>query len=229
MKTLFIDAGHNLIDPGATSKFGKESEEARKIRDKLAELLRKNGLYSIHLVPDELNLRQSIDWVNSRLERAGQNLALAIHLNFSTNPSVSGTEIFYGFQEDAPIAAVFAHTLSEELGTKNRGARPDTQSHVGRLGWIRDINCRSILIEVCYLSSEHDMKILHAPSGYEKAARGILKAINEIFNQNNESSKPVNENKKTQIKILLTLIKLYTALIELLKKKGRKKLKNKKP
>ena len=54
-------------------------------------------------------------------------------------------------------------------------------SNPGRLGWIREINCWSVLIEICFLTNTEDMTALHAENGYDKVAIAITEALADVF------------------------------------------------
>ena len=56
-KTIYLNAGHSLTDPGAVSQYGKESEFNRKIRNELLSELQRNN-FQIKKVPDDLDLKE---------------------------------------------------------------------------------------------------------------------------------------------------------------------------
>ena len=87
--------------------------------------------------------------------------------------------------------------VSLEMGIPDRGAKPDTQTAIGSLGWIRKTTMWATLEEVCFLTNAEDVAVLHGELGYEKAAMGIVSGISRAFGVKSpaydeiEASKPV--------------------------------------
>ena len=203
---IFCDSGHWQGDPGAIVGNLKENELTMKIRDELKWLLYNN--YNACFVPDNLNLRDSIKWVNDQ-NPASNDLAISIHLNSNSDSNVSGCEAYYF--TTPRFAEIFSRQVSKALGITNLGPRPDTRTYVGSLGWLRFIKCDSVVVEVCYLTNPLDLKALD----YKKAAEGIKAAIDEL----NPITPDIEEQKKT---ILKKIIELYQIIIKLLLLKSKK-------
>lgn len=182
MKRVFLDAGHYVNDSGAIAggiKLGdKENKLTIELRDKVFDLL-KNYDVEVIVVPDNLNLKQSIDWVNTQARI--EDIAVSVHFNTNSNSIVSGTEAYYSNDREREIAIIFSDAVSKSLGIKNRGALHDSLTWVGSLGWLRHLICDSVLVEVCYLSSPQDREVYNA----DKAAGGIVSAITKTMNIQN--------------------------------------------
>lgn len=197
-RTIIINAGHwddpktsPVDDPGASHNHVLEAVECMKIRDELVPLLEHRG-YVVHAVPDELNLRKSIDWANEKATSLNAGLAIDIHLNSLSDPAARGTEAFFGTSKTSEsIASVLASTVSNKLGIPNRGAKPDTQTAVGSLGWIRQTKMWASLVEVCFVSNDEDMAILQREGGYRKAAEGIADAIDYLYGMEMVAENPL--------------------------------------
>lgn len=197
----FINAGHSKYIKGAVHKEYKENEMVIKLRNILLPLLKD---YKIVSVPDNLSLKKSIAWVN---ERANENdFAFSLHFNAHNNSSIRGVEAYYHNIREKKLAPIFSKEISKVLNIPNRGARPDTWTWVGSLGWLRKLRCDSILVEVCYLTNKDDMKAYRA----DKACRGILNALNQVLiKQDSLKVKKRNElintlnNLISQLRILL--------------------------
>lgn len=180
-KVVIINAGHWSNDSGATYHEYVESQECQKIRNEVVPMLRDRG-YEVHSVPDHLNLKRSIAWANDKAPELNDALAVDIHLNFLSNTDARGSEAFYGKSETSKnIASALTTNVSQKLGIPNRGAKPDTETAVGSLGWIRNTTMWASLIEVCFMTNKQDVKALTAPGGYRLAAKGIADGIDEIF------------------------------------------------
>lgn len=187
-KRIILNAGHwddpdtpHVEDPGASANGVKEAIEVIKIRDRVIPLLQKAG-FEVLVVPDHLNLRESIAWANTKAPSLNDGLAIDIHLNYLSDARARGSESFYGHSTTSnSIATALTVNTSKELGIPNRGAKPDTQTAIGELGWIRKTSMWASLIEVCFLTNTEDMEALHGPQGYDKAALGIVNGICEIY------------------------------------------------
>ena len=187
-KVIILNAGHwddpdtpHIEDPGASSNGIKETIEVMKIRDRVVHYFKKAG-FEVHQVPDELDLRKSIAWANTKAPSLNDGLAIDIHLNFLSDTSARGSESFYGVSTTSKeIASLMSAGVSVEMGIPDRGAKPDTQTAVGELGWIRKTTMWATLQEVCFLTNVEDMAVLHGHKGYEKAAMGIVNGICNAF------------------------------------------------
>lgn len=175
--TIFISSGHHddpntphFDDTGATSGAFREATINMAIRDEVKELMPE-----VVCVPDDLNLRESIDWVNARC--APNDIAIEIHQNSNSNTSVRGTETYY--DNEPEFGEILARNVSKALQVPNRGVRHDSESRAGSLGWIRLTKCSSALVECAYLSNEFDRFIVASVRGQMDAAQGIKNAIIE--------------------------------------------------
>lgn len=178
---ILVNAGHHLKDNGASHNDVIEAVECMRVRDELVPVLKERG-YTVEVVPDHLTLADSIKHVNQKAPMLNDGLAIDIHFNFSSSDSVRGTEAFFGTSATSKkIAEAMSRRLAKSLGTTNRGAKPDTMTAVGSLGWIRNTKTWATLIEVCFLSNEKDMQLLKTDNGYKKAAIGIADAVDELF------------------------------------------------
>ena len=182
-KRIIINSGHHLTDSGAVSGNIIERDECMKVRDALLPILESRG-YEVLAVPDDLNLSSSIAWANQKAPKLNDALAIDIHFNFLSNNAVGGTEAFHGTSDTSKkITAALSKGISDSLGTRNRGAKPDTQTAVGSLGWIRKTTMWASLVEVAFISNAADMALVQGENGYFKAAKGIADGIDVIFNQ----------------------------------------------
>ena len=178
--TIFINPGHSLYRVGSSWKNFKENLLNIEIRNKLVPLLEAQG-FKVEQVPDDLNLRRSIAWINERSKNIGDGLVLALHLNSSPWPGIiSGAESFYvaGSIQSENIARILLDKYCEESGMKNRGARPDSQSRATSLGILRKTNPWAVLIELGYINSASDMLKI---KDTEMIARAVAIGVCEIY------------------------------------------------
>jgi N-acetylmuramoyl-L-alanine amidase len=180
-KNIIINAGHHENDTGAVSGDIVERDECYKVRDEVVPLLEARG-YKVFSVPDDLTLLQSISFANKVAPDLNDALAVDIHFNALSMGSARGSEAFHGTsQTSKEIAATLSEKISDALGIPDRGAKPDTQTAVGRLAWIRDTKMWASLVEICFITNKEDMAALRAPNGYKNVATGIADAIDELF------------------------------------------------
>lgn len=165
---VFCNAGHFIRDRNAPHDMQTESELVMRVRNKV-RLKLPHALY----VPDNLDLGESIKWVNQRANK--DDFAVSIHINSNPNKNIRGVEIYY--HENYYVASLFAYYLSRKMNLPNRGARHMSESAIGELGWLNKLNCPSILIEVCYLSNEVDRLFITNPLGIAKTGRVIANSI----------------------------------------------------
>ena len=203
----FINAGHSNEDSGATSPHGnlRESDIAMIIRDELRKKL-SNMKLEVLYIPDELGLRESIDWVNDWCD--SDDLAISIHLNSNENRDVRGIEAYYS--ENSAIAEVFARQVAKASNMTNRGVKHDSETYVGSLGWLRNLKCKSVLVECGYISNGNDYLLLSYPSTRQKIADGIINSIVEM--------KIRNELKGLLVLTIGLLEKVVVLLVNQLKK-----------
>ncbi|NER20126.1 MAG: peptidoglycan DD-metalloendopeptidase family protein [Symploca sp. SIO1B1] len=179
MGKIFISAGHYFQDPGASSALGTtEAEEMIQTRDLIIEELESRGLQSgrdFLSVPDTINLGPTISWINAR--SVAGDVALEIHGN-AANGQVRGTECFYidGNNERRGDAQLILDSLLQEVPElSSRGAKPDTATFVGILGFIRRIRIPSLLLELCFLDNLPDLLLLQ--NKRRQFAQGIAEGL----------------------------------------------------
>ncbi len=157
-------------DPGCSYAGFTEFDICQKIRNEVLRLIP-----TAIPVPSNMPLRTKIDFINGFCK--SDDLVIEIHLNSNSDVNRRGCEVYYS--DNAYLANIFAKHISKELGIPNGGAKHDSTTYVGSLGWLRNIKAQNILIEVCYLSNTEDRMKIVWPSGQQAAARGIIKAIEE--------------------------------------------------
>lgn len=156
-KVILLNAGHYLDDPGAVIDGKKESKIVMKIRDLLVPFLKQD--FRVEIVPDELTLIKSTDWVNQKVKSLNDGLALSIHLNASNGQGCGAETLYYGwFNKSKKLSKIILDEYCKITGYRNRGPKSDSTTRFGRNGWIRNTNCWSTLIECYFLDNEGDRK-----------------------------------------------------------------------
>ena len=165
MAKIFISAGHGGgaggdSDPGAIAGGTTEAKEMIRIRDMVVQELRSRG-FQVLSPPDDLDLRQTIDWINRRATT--RDVALEIHADAVRNPSVRGTSVFYiaNNSERKKHAELMLLAYTRRVPQiPRRGVKPDTTSGVGSLAFCRQVGAPSLLMELGFLTNPEDRQIL---------------------------------------------------------------------
>lgn len=176
-KTIFLNAGHSLQQPGFVTPSGeKEADLTIAIRNELIPLLKSQG-FEVYSVPDGLDLASSIYWVNQKSKDIEDGLALDIHLNAGGG---EGVETFYytGDKSSKEMAQKLQNKFCSYTVMRNRGVKPDKDSAVGKLAWIRDTNCWALLIECGFLDNPTDLLMI---KNFQAIAKGICLGILNIY------------------------------------------------
>lgn len=175
---IYLSSGHSTKDPGVVTKYGEERDYNNAIRDALVSLLKGQG-FEVKVVPDDLDLRKSINWVNKQAIDLNDGLALEIHCNCCKG---EGAESFFyhGSSSSTEIATKLLASYCKHTGFRNRGAKSDVHSAHGSLGWIRKTNCWAILLECGFQDNYQDVKKL---KDYKLVAEGIARGVCEIYDK----------------------------------------------
>lgn len=171
---VILCAGHGGSDPGAVGQGTTEASEAISIVDKCVEILRRDGQLDVVQVPNELEFVDGINWVNANYPSLDDGLSVEVHKNGASSEA-HGAETWY-FADDGDSESL-AHKLQDKLAEvlPDRGVKPDASSRFGRLGWIRDVNTWSLLVEMGFVSDGGDPIDDDADARYATAlAKGIL-------------------------------------------------------
>lgn len=159
---IYIDGGHTLLgknyDPGASSPFGVEVQEAAKMRDLICKELDAKGCKYVKDKDDE-SLAQYLN----RIQPGNASVVISIHFN-SFNKIATGTEVIVEDEADRldlALAKELAATGASIMGITNRGVKKESQTARKRLGLMREEGLIS-LIEICFIDNEKDMKAYRA-------------------------------------------------------------------
>lgn len=151
---LFLSEGHNTSDPGAPAPFIEKSSEFKQVKEityAVYDILKDHGI-EVDLVPSDLNLSKSIEYVNDK--GTSQDMAIEIHCNSAASSQANGTEIFYyaaAGTERMQQANAFLQTFLKDIPYfRNRGVK------TANFSWLKYIKGPSVLFEICFLSNKED-------------------------------------------------------------------------
>lgn len=165
MGRIFISAAHGgkeatRIDPGSIAGGTTEAREMILLRDLIVTELRSRN-FEVLAVPDDLSAAQTINWINSRAR--DRDVALEIHADAASNPSVRGASVFYIASNDerrSNAELLLVGLLRRVPQLPNRGVKPDTDSGLGSLAFCRQTAIASMIVQVGFLSSPDDRALL---------------------------------------------------------------------
>lgn len=184
MPKVFIDQGHNPVNPnaGAEGNGLREQDITYEIGTILASLLNNNPNFEARLSrnsPTEQIGTSNSSSLAQRVREAnewGADIFLSLHTNAFSNPSASGTEAFAyrvgsnGFRLGEDVV----EQLTLITGLQNRGtfARPG-------LYVLRRTNMPAALIEMGYITNPGDAALMSEQP--DLFALGIYNGIMEYF------------------------------------------------
>ena len=165
MGRIFISAANGgkeagRTDPGSVAGGTNEAKEMILLRDLIVTELRARN-FEVLAVPDDLSAQQTIAWINSRARQ--KDVALEIHADAASSPSVRGASIFYIASNDerrSNAELLLVALLRRVPQLPNRGVKPDSASGLGRLAFCRQTAIGSLLMQVGFLTSPDDRALL---------------------------------------------------------------------
>ncbi len=169
---IAIDAGHGGKDPGAIGPAGTYEKEvnlavAKLVRDLLA------GAGAQVLMIREGDETVPLFERPSRANSWDADLYVSIHCNSYRTQVKTGTEVYY--YRNHPSSADLAQALQEELiralGLVDRGVRTE------RFVVLRETRMPSALLELAFISSPLEEKLLVDPGFQRRAAQAIFQGI----------------------------------------------------
>lgn len=145
-KRVVIDPGHGGKDKGALWGGVRESDLNLKVANKLANILRANGL--------DVTLTRTSDQFVTLSRRAElsnryrDTIFVSIHFNASTHTYVNGVETFYASSSGKRLANAIQSRMVDRLNLKDRRIRLGSQYAV-----LNKTNCTAVLVECGYISN----------------------------------------------------------------------------
>lgn len=167
-----VHAGHAKIGGGAIGAVGaylSESVEDRKVKDKVIELLRANGVEAHDCTEDNGTANAVLKSICSKANARKADLDISIHFNSSSSASANGTEVLIkkGTTNSKSYAQNILNSICA-LGFRNRGVKENAS-----LYYLNHVKNPALLIECCFVGSETDAKLYN----YETMANAIVSGI----------------------------------------------------
>jgi N-acetylmuramoyl-L-alanine amidase len=194
-KKIIVDPGHEADDPGAIGPTGLAERNVNwEMAVRLVNLLNqagasaqltRQGLYATSEGPEGW-VPVPGEYSHSLSERAAwscdADLFISIHNNWNYDRSVAGTTLYVcdknpNAAESRRFASMALSELTLALGTRDMGVR-DSNFYV-----CREAQCPAVLAEVMFLSNPVEESYLRQAQTWDKAAQGLLKAVQRYFGQ----------------------------------------------
>lgn len=155
----FLSAGHHLRDSGAVAHGKQENLEMIKFRDLVVNYAKSFGVQVIS-DKDTETLGQYLE----RIKTGSGSVVLEFHLDASASDTATGCTAVVGDDADRldkMFAKELVDTTANILGIRNRGVIPESKTHRGKLGLMREQGIVSLL-EICFITNKNDMAALEA-------------------------------------------------------------------
>ncbi len=185
-KIIVIDPGHGGKDPGTMSEEVYEKDINLAISKALEIELSKVGATVILTRDDDYDLakpnarwRKKSDFDNriNLINNSNADIYLSIHLNYLTDASYYGPQVFYDFEENKRLAQVIQETLNESLKTTREIKKIPNETYM-----YDKLTIPGVLIECGFLSNEEEKKKLTTEEYQQKIASLLKDAIINYFN-----------------------------------------------
>ena len=185
-KIIVIDPGHGGKDPGTSSKTIYEKDINLAISKYLEIELAKSGATVILTRDDDYDLsepnarwRKKSDFDNriQLINNSNANIYISIHLNYLTDSSYYGPQIFYNDEFTIELATIIQNTLNENLNTSREIKTIPQKTYM-----YDKLNIPGVLIECGFLSNPDEKNKLTTEKYQQKLAILIKDAIIKYFN-----------------------------------------------
>lgn len=177
---IYLFAGHNNNDPGATGVDGiTEAELTKELRDMIAAELTAMGVKFI-LDNDNETLTQLI----LRIKPGSGSVLCDIHFN-SAAQLATGTETLIaekGDNKSHKLAVELQQVMISSMGLFDRGVRTEKNSHRGRLGILHTAAGCAVLAEICFINNPVDLDAYQKNKGIlAKRMAIVLKRHDDLY------------------------------------------------
>ena len=175
-RRVVIDPGHGGKDPGATGVSGTlektiNMEIALYVESLLLDagadvILTRTGDYDVYIYdrPEMANALKA-------------DVFVSIHSNADPRGQAEGTETYY--HTNHPASRYLADVIHAQI--VNAIGRPDRGVRFANFAVLRETDMPSALLEVLYMSSAQDERLLLDPAVQQRTAEAIVMALEQFF------------------------------------------------
>ncbi len=194
-----VHAGHNPAGKIACGAVGliNESTEARKVKDEVIRLLKKEG-HTVYdcTVDDGISQSNVLSKIVKKCNAHTVDLDISIHFNAGANDkkgngSTTGTEVLvYNSSSKSMDEAERICKKIATLGYKNRGIKTRTDLYV-----LRKTKASALLVECCFVDDSDDV----AKYNYATMAKAIVEGIlNKTISASTTNTSSTSSSVKTE-------------------------------
>jgi len=189
---VVVDAGHGGVDAGAIGPAGtREKDISLEVARLLAQNLRAAGVSVVMTREDDTDLSdpatagaaakkaQDLERRATLANDSGAALLVSVHTGSHTDPSRRGSRVFFqsGSDEGRRAAAFIAGELAGAV--KNGAADPcEAEYYI-----TKNTVMPAVVVEVGFITSPEEEKLLGDPSYRQKAARAISSGVLKYASQ----------------------------------------------
>jgi N-acetylmuramoyl-L-alanine amidase len=172
MNKIVISSGHGKYIRGA-SDIIDEVDEARRVVDRVAELLKAAGV-GVVVFHDNTSTTQSenLNTIVAFHNEQTRELDVSVHFNaYEHTSKPMGTEVLYVTQDD--LAADVSEAITDAAGFIDRGAKERTD-----LAFLNNTDEPAILIETCFVDSSADVSLYQ--THFDSICAAIAESISDV-------------------------------------------------
>lgn len=163
---IYLSAGHSTIDSGAVAFGRKEADIAEELRDIVAFYLKHGKVpYTADGVGEQnMTLAETVKHIGNNRP------ALEFHCNAGP-PTATGVETLSA-TKDMQLGGKICKAISDVLGIKNRGAKPENSGQHHRLAFVQ---AGGIIVELFFITNAKDL------AAYDEKKWLLGKAIADVL------------------------------------------------
>lgn len=178
---LCVDAGHGFqnvgkgYDPGAQALGYSEAATVLAYAQSIQFIFKQAGI-EVFLTRDEVDDPCPVGTRAKKAKAAGCSHFISLHLN-TANGKASGTETYY--RSSSGWAGQVQGVALKAFGLKNRGLKTEAESQHSKLA-VLDFKGQACLLELGFIDSAKDMKVIAARGARVALAQGLLSLWKQI-------------------------------------------------
>lgn len=190
--SITISPGH--WSTGGANGIINEVLEARKVVNRVIEILRSNGITTNHVEDNtSKNQQQNLHYIVTQHNKTNRKLDVSVHFNAAT-PSTAGKGVEVLYYDRKGLASKLSKAIADVSGLRDRGAKERKE-----LAFLNGTKQPAILIEVCFVSDSKDVEMYrkHFDSICFTIAKVLAEHVGEEIQEN------VDQKEETEVVQLL--------------------------
>ncbi len=169
-KRVVIDAGHGGHDSGASTRYaGREKDLALDVALRVRAKLNGAGFDTVMTRKSDVFI--PLDTRAAISNRQTDSIFVSIHFNYSPNPGIRGSEVYYKSRCSSRIADNILTQVSAIPGFSNRGVR------TANFRVLKKNRYPAVLVECGYLTNPSEGRRCSSGAALESLAEAITRGI----------------------------------------------------